>query len=217
MEQGLYLKQIIFPLFLIFFFFFTAETIRITWDKLRRCYINAINRRRNKREVQKKISHWKYEQEMSFLLPFINTRKTHEKIKEETFLENQNFEEIDYSQDQDCVSEKVFVESSEISSRPQTEELDPNIQQWDHINKRELSASSGSESDLKDNRVFNKYKKVEELDETDMFYLSMARMSKTLPLLEQAQIKLQLSNSVLQAQIKINQYQKEKGGQNSKN
>ena len=36
----------------------------------------------------------------------------------------------------------------------------------------------------------------QQMDETDMFFLRMAKMTKTLPPLEQAKIKLQLSNSV---------------------
>lgn len=43
------------------------------------------------------------------------------------------------------------------------------------------------------------------LDDTDMFFLSMSRMTKQLPKVEQAQIKLALSNSVLSAELKYNQ------------
>lgn len=43
------------------------------------------------------------------------------------------------------------------------------------------------------------------LDDTDMFFLSMSRMAKQLPKVEQAQIKLALSNSVLSAELKYNQ------------
>jgi len=45
----------------------------------------------------------------------------------------------------------------------------------------------------------------ENLDDMDMFFLSMSRMTKQLPKLEQAQIKLALSNSVLSAEIRYNQ------------
>jgi len=44
----------------------------------------------------------------------------------------------------------------------------------------------------------------ENLDDMDMFFLSMSRMTKQLPKFEQAQIKLALSNSVLSAEIKCN-------------
>lgn len=41
-----------------------------------------------------------------------------------------------------------------------------------------------------------------DLDETDMFFLSMSRMTKKLPPIDQTTIKLNLSNSVLQAEIR---------------
>ena len=43
------------------------------------------------------------------------------------------------------------------------------------------------------------------LDDMDMFFLSMSRMTKKLPKLEQARIKLELSNSVLSAEIRAHQ------------
>lgn len=46
---------------------------------------------------------------------------------------------------------------------------------------------------------------LETLDDTDMFFLSMARMTKQLPKVEQAQIKLALSNSVLSSEVRCNQ------------
>lgn len=42
----------------------------------------------------------------------------------------------------------------------------------------------------------------ENMDETDIFVLSMSKMTKQLPQVEQAKIKLLLSNSVLQAEIR---------------
>lgn len=45
---------------------------------------------------------------------------------------------------------------------------------------------------------------LENLDDTDLFFLSMSKMTKQLPKLEQSQIKLALSNSVLSAEIRCN-------------
>lgn len=46
---------------------------------------------------------------------------------------------------------------------------------------------------------------LETMDETDMFFLSMSKMTKQLPKVEQARIKLALSSSVLSAEIKCNE------------
>lgn len=42
----------------------------------------------------------------------------------------------------------------------------------------------------------------ENMDETDIFFLNMSKMTTPLPPVEQAKIKLLLSNSVLQAEIR---------------
>ncbi|KAL3287972.1 hypothetical protein HHI36_002428 [Cryptolaemus montrouzieri] len=48
---------------------------------------------------------------------------------------------------------------------------------------------------------------LEPVDDTDMFFLSMSRMTKQLPQIEQAKIKLELSNSVLSVEVRYNQQQ----------
>ena len=48
---------------------------------------------------------------------------------------------------------------------------------------------------------------VRDMDEEDRFILVMAKMTKKLPSLEQAKIKLQLSQAVLQAQIALEEQQ----------
>lgn len=54
-----------------------AERAKDLWDKLRRCFCNAISRRRDKRSGQatKKKTAWKYENQMSFILPYSEKRK----------------------------------------------------------------------------------------------------------------------------------------------
>lgn len=54
-----------------------------TWEKLRRCFCNARNRRREERKsgmASKKKSFWKYDEQMSLLIPFLDTRKTHSNL-----------------------------------------------------------------------------------------------------------------------------------------
>ena len=48
---------------------------------------------------------------------------------------------------------------------------------------------------------------IRDMDETDMFFLSMVKMTKKRPSLEQAKIKLQLSRAVLQTQIALEEQQ----------
>lgn len=67
---------------------------------------------------------------------------------------------------------------------------------------------------MKENAAIRKMKREEKIikpkvptvfgnmDETDIFFLSMSKMTKQLPQVEQAKIKLLLSNYVLQAEIR---------------
>nr|CAI5855432.1 unnamed protein product [Callosobruchus analis] len=56
----------------------TAEKAKQLWDKLRRCFNNARNRRLSTKSGQatKTVPPWKFEQEMSFLLPYLEGRRT---------------------------------------------------------------------------------------------------------------------------------------------
>ncbi|CAK1551757.1 unnamed protein product [Leptosia nina] len=55
-----------------------SEKCKDDWDKLRNAYINALKRRRKKKSRQAGVilTPWKYEEQMSFLLPFIKSRQS---------------------------------------------------------------------------------------------------------------------------------------------
>lgn len=55
---------------------------------------------------------------------------------------------------------------------------------------------------------------LENIDDTDLFFLSMAKMTKQMPKHEQAQIKLALSNSVLSTELRLNQHTSAYNSQN---
>ena len=75
---------------LLLFFIVSAETAKDTWEKLRRCFLNALHRRRNKRsgDGAKKMVPWRYELEMSFLLPSLYTKNTQSNVHKEENLED---------------------------------------------------------------------------------------------------------------------------------
>jgi len=60
------------------FFVVSVETAKDTWEKLRQCFLNALNWRRNKKRgdgaKKKKIVPWRFNLEMSFLLPSLDTK-----------------------------------------------------------------------------------------------------------------------------------------------
>ncbi|KAJ4441280.1 hypothetical protein ANN_11134 [Periplaneta americana] len=70
---------------------------------------------------------------------------------------------------------------------------------------------------MKDNAALRqiKYQERQEkaMDETDMFFMSMCKMTKKLPPYEQTKIKLTLSNAVLQAQMTVQEKDNENAQQ----
>lgn len=58
-------------------FFILASQAKDTWSKLRNCYSNALKRRNAHKSGQaaKKYVPWKYEMQMAFLQPYMDTRQ----------------------------------------------------------------------------------------------------------------------------------------------
>lgn len=62
------------------FLIVAGNVAKIAWEKLRRCFTNAVNRRRAKQaklgnKSNRLLHPWKYEKRMSFLIPFTEHRK----------------------------------------------------------------------------------------------------------------------------------------------
>lgn len=58
--------------------FFLGNIAKQKWEKLRRCFCNARNRRKEETKsgmASKKNSVWKYEPQMSFIIPYLESRK----------------------------------------------------------------------------------------------------------------------------------------------
>ncbi|XP_050297683.1 uncharacterized protein LOC126737039 [Anthonomus grandis grandis] len=202
----------------------SATDAKETWDELRKCYANALSRRRATKSGQaaKKI------------LPFLENRKTYT-----------NLEQFEKSEDilQEVSEPDLFENSQENGNRSDTSdhEVEAEVSQnkqpgcsrqtaslvqeptnrLDQLRKQKNVSQTRSPAQqmveiIKKNSDLRqqKYKKVEnnmflpgisktfsDLDESDFFYLSMSRTTKTLLHLEQAKLKLQISNLVLQAEI----------------
>lgn len=63
---------------MVFNTLFIGPAAKERWEKLRRCFSNARNRQREEKKsgmAFKKKSLWKYEQQMAFILPYLESRK----------------------------------------------------------------------------------------------------------------------------------------------
>lgn len=193
-----------------------AETAKATWDRLRRCFLNARNRRRCKNSVQavKKIPPWKYEHQMSFLLPFMENRKTQSNVEKGATESDSRYDE---SQDYEKVENEASEDLQMLHTDPQDVSLDNNTEISDRLviikrKKRKNKPVQELVQVMEENssmgkKTKHKKKRDKGMDETDMFFLSMSKMTKSLPPIEQAKIKLALSTVVLKAQIKFHERQ----------
>ncbi|KAL4104285.1 hypothetical protein QTP88_019590 [Uroleucon formosanum] len=204
------------------------------WENLRRCFCNARNRRQDKAKsgsIYKKKTSWKFEQKMSYILPFLEKRKTQGNLNKynltaepEDLFEESEAKDIILSQvdkeikrdaqdDQAIDFNSAFNEATAIEKlykplkrvKTQKQNTTP-AGQLVKILKKSMALRKRQ---YKENKTYKTTSKstsaLENLDDTDLFFLSMSKMTKLLPKLEQSQIKFALSNSVLSAEIGCNQ------------
>ena len=198
---------------LLLFFVVSAETAKDIWEKLRRCFLNALNRRRNKKSGDgvKKMVPWRFDLEMSFLLPLLYTKNTQCNVQKEENLEDVQIDEQETDEPemntfeipggQSNITREETSSSSHVYSHTQGYFPTKRIQQGRDSAIQQIVNVMKENSYLRQRR--HEEKTIRDMDETDMFFLSMAKMTKKLPSLEQAKIKLQLSQAVLQAQIAL--------------
>lgn len=173
---------------------------------------------------------WKYEEEMSFLLPSLDNRNTQsnllaEKVQNESLGETVDDPGTSKSINDNLVdgtnmSNNEFLSNENPPQQEQDENESSNIQSEIDVNSPSVSSKKkkreGGDNSItqmmkimKENSVMRQIRHDErksssrDLDETDMFFLSLAKTTKTLPPIEQAKVKLQVSQAVLQAQIAI--------------
>ncbi|VVC24938.1 MADF domain [Cinara cedri] len=222
----------------------SGNEAKLRWNKLRRCYCNARNRRRVDTKsgiASKKKNYWKYEKQMSFILPFLENRKTHENLNESQAslglvteqgdLAEKFGEEIDLQSPSDEFSHMdVEIERNADANSDAIEKTTSNdaksVKKHYKAIKRNKKQKCITDSPvkqmvdiLKDSSALRKRRfeeksvrpeisktvPLQNMDDTDMFFLSMSKMTKQLPKVEQARIKLALSNSVLSAEVKCNE------------
>ncbi|CAH0553037.1 unnamed protein product [Brassicogethes aeneus] len=180
----------------------SADYAKETWEKLRRCFCNARNRRLSKVNPFRKP--WRYEKEMDFLLPFSEIRGSNLNSDEQ---KKQN-KEPDSMKDESIKQEHLT--DDEVDEFIVGEEIDEN-DFTAFNNEHDLSTNSEDFYTTKsipkkiklDNELSSTKYVLDNFDETELFFLSMARMVKKLPKQEQSRIKMDISNIVFKAEQKF--------------
>ncbi|XP_068246734.1 uncharacterized protein [Palaemon carinicauda] len=205
----------------------SADVCKDTWTKLRNAYTNARKRRNTKSgQAAKNIPKWKYEDKMSFLIPTLEPRSTHGNVEPLSQSDgdvaraviNENTEEdLNISQiDKIAASEKCAHDNGNQEttiadqSNGDQQVAGSTSTSKPKYRKRQILDSSISEivNLMKDNsRMRTQSIQLSEgykthRDETEMFFLSIASSVKKLSAIEQARVKMEISNMVFKAQIR---------------
>jgi len=120
--------------------------------------------------------------------------------------ETQNERNIEDNQDEatfsNAAADETYYEDIKRNKKQKQKTNNPSQQLVEILKENSIRRKRQYEEKLSQgHKITNPF---ENLDDMDMFFLSMSRMTKQLPKFEQAQIKLALSNSVLSAEIKCN-------------
>ncbi|KAK5638999.1 hypothetical protein RI129_011491 [Pyrocoelia pectoralis] len=168
----------------------------------------------------KKKNLWKFELQMDFLTPFIETRKTHNNLSDPEVEENTHVTEEPELEEQIATQmedDQSVLDNADEQNHKMIDEEDldkryDTIKRSKNKKRQKTSNTQGPEilQILKENseRIKRKYEEntstknnTESMDDMDMFFLSMSRMTKQLPKIKQAEIKLSVSNMVLRAEL----------------
>ena len=154
---------------------------------------------------------------MSFLLPSLDTKNTQSNVQKEENLEDVQTDE-QVTDEPEMNTYKIPEGQSNITREEtsSSSHVDSDTQGYFHTKRKQQGRDSAIQqivNVIKENSYLRQRRHeentIQDMDETDMFFLSMAKMTKKLPSLEQAKIKLQLSQAVFEAQIAL-QDQKER-------
>ncbi|GFU15337.1 BESS domain-containing protein [Nephila pilipes] len=170
-----------------------ASQCKDMWRKLRNCYLNAINRRQNKN-----IPKWKYEDEMSFLLPFIDVRSSDNDM--ELHSQSSGINNISGSYHEGTIDNSMLSEREDSSEMilPETSSFVPKKEPDDE--NMDIMSIARRRTTF---RAFKQYEQTRPVhDETEMFFLSISETVKRLPAVDQARIKMEVCKLVYESEIR---------------
>lgn len=183
------------------------DIVKETWAKLRNAFIAAKKRRQTKSgQAAKKIPAWKLENEMSFLIPYLEMRNTQSNLEKRPLEEEQQQDNIENIEEQSQEEENEnHNQESQLQKQGQIQCFQKSLPSSTQPRRNQNPAQEMVQI-MKENAAMRKKRYQEQpkmdLDETDMFYLSMAKTVKRLPPIEQANIRMQFCELVSKAEIR---------------
>ena len=147
---------------------------------------------------------WKFDLEMSFLLSSLDIKSTQSNVQKKENLEDVQIDEQE-TDETEMNTYELPEGQSYITGEETSSHVDSHTQGYFPTEREQEGKDSAIQqmvNVMKENpylrqRRYEEKTTIWDTDETDMFFLSMAKMTKKLPSLEQAKIKLQLRQAVL--------------------
>ena len=198
------------------YFVCTAEDVRNRWDGVRRAFLNALRRRRERKggDSGRHLPPWKLEKQMSFLLPFVSSQQTryitdNTMDDTEALNDDNNLHMRDAGNLHDIYNN---IDDNLHQASPENEsEILPHLQNIENTVKVESNGIVTKTGNVTKENTVSRKRKLDEksthplapdLDDMDIFFMSMSKMTKTLPPIERLKIEKQLCNAIFDAQLR---------------
>lgn len=190
--------------------------MRNRWDGVRRAFLNALRRRRERKggDLVRNLPPWKLEKQMSFLLPFVSTQQTRyitdNAIDDTEALNDENNLHIRDTSNLHEIYKNIDDHLHQASSENESEIL-PHLQNIENSVKVENNSVVTKTANVTKENATPRKRKLDEksthslapdLDDMDIFFMSMSKMTKTLPPIERLKIEKQLCNAIFDAQLR---------------
>ncbi|CAH4032751.1 transcription factor Adf-1-like [Pieris brassicae] len=190
----------------------SVEEVKNKWSKLRNCFTNALKRRRKKSgQAAAKAIPWKLEKQMEFLLPYVEGRST------VTNLSTSNDDDSTHDAEYKFSEESVVSPSVTIRSpTPGTSSLRPSVpRECTQNSTASFTPSSLNKNDndtnilkemvsvMKTTQEMRLKRAISDMDDDDLFFLSMSKQLKKLPKTDQAKIKFQLHKLIHESEMNM--------------
>lgn len=209
---------------------FSGQECKDTWTKLRNAYTNALKRRKTTSgQAAKKIMKWKFEDQMSFLSPYMEPRTSQNSFQSQTEPNIENDTESAKNRTDDVETQNAETSdgdqaaSTSLTSVPEVSEVLTNSNNSEAINVR-ANPSSFSRTATSRKRIEKSMTELVDImksnnrirsqimqpprppavpdDDIDLFFKSLAKSVKRLPQNEQVRLKMGISNLVFEAELK---------------
>lgn len=188
-----------------------VEDCKIEWAKLRNCYVNALRRRVSlQNRGGKTLPPWLYESEMNFLKPYMNGRgwddtpytillpdHTYEIDHDATSMESFKDDGLDINESETKLDTKA--------ERKRKKQKSPKIEEeaYEVLEDEEYKIINEDYKINDSYKIMNNNQGIlNDMDESDLFFLGLSQTFKKLPKIDQCRLKMEIFKILNVAEMK---------------